>query len=134
VGQGWPINWLGQMSPAQTSSTARHIHGRKAVHVKFWSPICTQKNLRYCIQFTRYELDGPGIESQWGRDFQHTSLPALPWGPPSLLHNRYRVSIPGVKRPVRDADHPPTVVPKYRIMWGRKYSYLNSQQSQVYFS
>jgi hypothetical protein len=26
---------------------------------------------------TRYELDGPGIESRWGRDFQHTSRPAL---------------------------------------------------------
>jgi hypothetical protein len=26
---------------------------------------------------TRYELDGPGIESQWGRDFQHPSRPAL---------------------------------------------------------
>jgi hypothetical protein len=32
---------------------------------------------------TRYELDGPGIESQWGRDFQHTSRPALgPTQPP----------------------------------------------------
>jgi hypothetical protein len=26
---------------------------------------------------TRYELDGPGIESRWGRDFQHSSRPAL---------------------------------------------------------
>ena len=26
---------------------------------------------------TRYELDGPGIESRWGRDFQHQSRPAL---------------------------------------------------------
>jgi hypothetical protein len=26
---------------------------------------------------TRYELDGPGIESRWGRDFQHLSRPAL---------------------------------------------------------
>jgi hypothetical protein len=24
-----------------------------------------------------YWLDGPGIESQWGRDFSHTSRPAL---------------------------------------------------------
>jgi hypothetical protein len=28
-------------------------------------------------------LDGPGIESRWGRDFPHLSRPAL--GPPSLL-------------------------------------------------
>ena len=26
---------------------------------------------------TRYGLDGPGIESQWGRDFPHPSRPAL---------------------------------------------------------
>ena len=30
-----------------------------------------------------YELDGPGIESQWGRDFLHLSRPALgPTQPP----------------------------------------------------
>jgi hypothetical protein len=33
---------------------------------------------------TRYGLDGQGIESWWG-----------PWGPPSLLYNGYRVSLPG---------------------------------------
>jgi hypothetical protein len=33
---------------------------------------------------TRYELDGPGIESRWGRDFQHPSRPALgPTQPPA---------------------------------------------------
>jgi hypothetical protein len=26
---------------------------------------------------TGYELDGPGIKSQWGRDFPHLSRPAL---------------------------------------------------------
>jgi hypothetical protein len=26
---------------------------------------------------TGYGLDGPGIESRWGRDFSHTSKPAL---------------------------------------------------------
>jgi hypothetical protein len=32
---------------------------------------------------THYELDGPGIESRWGRDFQHSSRPALgPTQPP----------------------------------------------------
>ena len=25
----------------------------------------------------RYELDGPGIESRWGRDFPHPFRPAL---------------------------------------------------------
>ena len=40
---------------------------------------------------TRYGLDGPGIESRWGRDFPHR-----PWGLPSLLYNGYRV-FPGCK-------------------------------------
>ena len=32
---------------------------------------------------TRYGLDGPGIESRWGRDFPHLSRPALePTQPP----------------------------------------------------
>jgi hypothetical protein len=32
---------------------------------------------------TRYELDGPGIESRWRRDIQHPSRPALgPTQPP----------------------------------------------------
>jgi hypothetical protein len=41
---------------------------------------------------TRYGLDGPGIESRWGRDFRHPSRPGLP----SLLYNAYRI-IPGGK-------------------------------------
>jgi hypothetical protein len=33
---------------------------------------------------TRYELDGPGIESRWKRDFPHLSRPALgPTQPPA---------------------------------------------------
>jgi hypothetical protein len=43
---------------------------------------------------TGYGLDGPRIESRWGRDFSHTSRPAL--RPSSLLYNGYRV-FPGVK-------------------------------------
>jgi hypothetical protein len=32
---------------------------------------------------TRYEMDGPGIESRWGRDFPQPSRPALgPTEPP----------------------------------------------------
>ena len=32
---------------------------------------------------TRYELDGPGIKSRWGRDFQHPFRPAMgPTQPP----------------------------------------------------
>jgi hypothetical protein len=31
-----------------------------------------------------------------------------PWGPPSLLYNGYLVSFPGMKRPGRGVDHPPS--------------------------
>jgi hypothetical protein len=44
---------------------------------------------------TRYGLDGPGIESQWGGGI-FRSRPERPWGPPSLLYNGYRV-FPGGK-------------------------------------
>ena len=37
----------------------------------------------------RYGLDGPGIESQWGRDFPPHS--DRPWDQPTLLYNGYRV-------------------------------------------
>ena len=48
---------------------------------------------------TRYGLDGPGIESRCGRDFQHPFRPAL-GPPPSLLYNGCRVSFPGGKAAV----------------------------------
>ena len=34
--------------------------------------------------------------------------PDRPWGPPSLLYNQYWVSFPGVKRPGRGVNHPPS--------------------------
>jgi hypothetical protein len=41
---------------------------------------------------TSYDLDGPGIESLWGRDFPHTSRQALePIQPPTQW-------VPGVSR------------------------------------
>jgi hypothetical protein len=43
---------------------------------------------------TRYELDGPEIESRFGRDFPHPSRPDL--GPTQPLYNAYR-AFPGGK-------------------------------------
>jgi hypothetical protein len=54
---------------------------------------------------TRYELDGPGIESRWGATFS---------APVQTGFGAYRVSctmgtgsFPGVERPGRGVDHPP---------------------------
>ena len=33
--------------------------------------------------------------------------PERSWGPRNLLYNRYRVSVPGVKRPRLGGNHPP---------------------------
>jgi hypothetical protein len=55
---------------------------------------------------TGYGLDSPGIESQWGRDFSHTSRPALGLTQPPV-HTIGNGSFPGVEQPGRGADHPP---------------------------
>jgi hypothetical protein len=47
-----------------------------------WTSYCLWPGNSVCIA-TGYGLDGPGIQSQWGRDFSHTSRPALgPTQPP----------------------------------------------------
>jgi len=38
----------------------------------------------------RYDVGSPGIESRW-RGVIFFTRPHCPWGPPSLLHNGYRV-------------------------------------------
>ena len=43
---------------------------------------------------TCYRLDGPGIESWWGKIFR--THPDRPWGLPRLLYSGYRV-FPGVE-------------------------------------
>jgi hypothetical protein len=56
---------------------------------------------------TECGLDGPGIKSRWGRDFSHTSRPALgPAQPPVQWVPGFSG---GVKRLGRGggADHPP---------------------------
>ena len=50
-----------------------------------------------------YGLDGPGIESRWGRDFLHASRPTLVSPSSCTMGTRY---FQGVKRPGRGVDHP----------------------------
>ena len=55
---------------------------------------------------TGYRLDGPGIESRWGRDLPPLSRPV--WGPPSPLYKGYCVFPVGKERPGRDTDPSPS--------------------------
>jgi hypothetical protein len=54
---------------------------------------------------TDYGLEGPGIESWWGKILR--TCPDRPWGPPSLLYNGYQVFPGGKVRAGHDADHSP---------------------------
>jgi len=61
---------------------------------------------------TRYGLDGPGVESRWGRDFPHPSRPTL-WAHPASCKIG-TVSFAGVKRPGRDADNLLYLAPNFK--------------------
>ena len=52
--------------------------GNESIHLV----MIVGRNSSVCTA-TRYRVDGPGIESRWGRDFPHPSTPALrPTKPP----------------------------------------------------
>ena len=72
---------------------------------------------------TAYGLDGPGIESRSGRNFPHSSIPAL-----RPTHTIGTGSIPGIKWPGRGVDHPPSTSAevKERV---ELYTYSTSEPS-----
>ena len=72
---------------------------------------CAEVCIRFCGPgssvgiATDYGLDGPGIESQWGRDSPHLSRPALGRTQPPV--HGHRVCPGGKERPGREADPSP---------------------------
>jgi hypothetical protein len=62
---------------------------------------------------TEYGLDGPGIESRWGRGF-FAYVQTDPGSHPGSC-TMGKGSIPGVKQPRRGADHPPLLAPRLRM-------------------
>jgi hypothetical protein len=69
---------------------------------------------------TCYGLDGPRVESRWGRDISHLSRPAL--GPTQPPVQRVPGLSRGKERPERDADPSPLLVPL--VM--KEYSYTST--------
>jgi hypothetical protein len=68
---------------------------------------------------TLYELDGPGIESRWGRDFR--TSPEKSWGPPSFCIMRTG-SLLRVKRLGPGVDQPPHLERRLK----KAYSYTSA--------
>jgi hypothetical protein len=60
---------------------------------------------------TRYRLDGPGIESQWGARF--TALVQTGPRAHSASYTMGTGSCPGLKWPGRGVDHPPHLAPRF---------------------
>ena len=54
---------------------------------------------------TAYGLDGPGIESRWGKRFSAPVQTGSEAHPAS--YTKGRISCPGIKRPGRGVNHPP---------------------------
>jgi hypothetical protein len=102
------------MATPSGSFSLKNANAHDAVPWRSWLfmlkylAITTSFNLYFCTIYIW------GAESRipiGGEIFR--TRPDSPWGPSSLLHNRYRV-FPEVKRPGRGIDHPPNVAPRLR--------------------
>jgi len=85
---------------------------RGPLHRKATNPWFKRVRARPVCIVTGYWMDGPEIVSGGGEFFR--TRPNRPWGPPSLLYNGYRVTLPGVKRPGRGVYHPPNLAPRLK--------------------
>jgi len=89
-GQPTPRNNSQDLNPYQNLKSCNY----RQLHVIFWYKVPRAGWNNPVGIATHYWLDGLRTVSRWGQDFPHSSRPAL--GPPSLLHNGYRV-LPGCK-------------------------------------
>jgi len=67
---------------------------------------------------TRYAMDGPGIESRWGRGFPHPSRQAVRSTQTAI--KGVSGLFPEVKRPERGVDRPPLVALRLKKEWSYK--------------
>ena len=63
---------------------------------------------------TRHRTEVPAIESRWRKFFSHPSIPTSEAHPASRTMGTGSL-FPGIKRPMRGADHPPRFEPKFKI-------------------
>jgi hypothetical protein len=103
---------LAPTQPRISAGTGRNsFHGRTA-----GGKTCKTLIPMYCESFatgSKVRGSNPG----GGEIFR--TRPDLPWGPPNLLYDGYRVYFPEVKRPSRNVDHPPLLAPRLK----KEYSY-----------
>jgi hypothetical protein len=97
----------------ETNSFLGHTNRKRCICSDPYYNRCTECNCLYCHRnsilerrvATGYRLDGPGIESRWGRDFPHLSRPVL--GPTQPPVQWVPVLSRGKERPRRDTDPSP---------------------------
>jgi hypothetical protein len=96
---------------ADSSNIDTHTHTK--IHIYFFLIYAPRERSRYSDSLrARRSQDRIPVG---GKNFR--TRPDRPWGPPTLLYNRYRVSFPDVKRTGRGVNHPPpsSAVVKERV-------------------
>ena len=109
VRDGQTCHMLKNASPCYNIACRWHLHYVPVTVVKILPLIygqCKHVGRDSSVGIaTSYGLDGPGIESLWGRNFRIRQ--DRPWGPPNILYNGYRV-FPGGKA-AGEWSWPPTL-------------------------